>query len=79
MSDDNVVSFPGTDAGKEKEKAAAKDAAPDDVLKAAVGRYDDVIIIGLNSAGGQCISSMPLREAVYELSRAIHRIHEYME
>lgn len=77
MSDDNIVSFPGVDAEKTKEKSAT--ATADDALKAAIGRYDDVIIIGITAIGGQCISSMPLREAVYELSRAMHRIHDSIE
>ena len=77
MSDDNIVSFPGVDTEKPKEKPA--EATADEALLAALGRYDDVIIIGLNAGGGQCVSSMPLREAVYELSRAIHRIHDHME
>lgn len=77
MSDDNIVTFPGVDPEKAKEKPV--NATADEALLAALGRYDEVIIIGINASGGQCISSMPLRDAVYELSRAMHRIHEHME
>lgn len=77
MSDDNIVNFPGW--GGDKKEEMVNSIVADDALKAALGRYKDVIIIGITETGGQCISSMPLKDAVYELSRAIHRIHDYMD
>ena len=74
MSDDKVVNFPGTN-GPEK-AGDDKRVTADDVLVAALGKYDDVVMIGISPGKAQCISTLPILLAVYELSRAIHRIHE---
>lgn len=74
MSDDKIVNFPGTN-GPEKEEAHYITA--DDVLKAALGEFEDVVIVGVGPNKAKCISSMPLKFAVFELSRAIHRIHDH--
>lgn len=74
MSDDKVVNFPGT-KGNEK-TGNVRDATADDVLMAALGEFEDVVVIGVGPGKAKCISSMPLKDAVYELSRAIHRIHD---
>lgn len=74
MSDDKVVNFPGTN-GPEKTEAEKRVTA-DDVLMAALGKYDEIVIIGIKPGKAQCISTVPIQLAVYELSRAIHRIHE---
>lgn len=72
MSDDKVVNFPGT-SGPEKESDTG--VSTDDVLTAALGKFEDVVIIGIGPGQAKCISTMPLQLAVFELSRAIHRIH----
>lgn len=72
MSDDNVVSFPGTN-GPEKNEDSGVSA--DEVLAAALGQFEDVVIIGIGPGKAKCISTLPLQLAVFELSRAIHRIH----
>ncbi len=74
MSDDKVVNFPGTN-GPEK-TPEEKRVGADDVLLAAMGKYDDVVLIGIGPGKAQCISTVPIQLAVYELSRAIHRIHD---
>ena len=74
MSDDKIVKFPGTN-GPEK-TPEEKRVSADDVLAAALGKYDDVVLIGIGPGKAQCISTVPIQLAVYELSRAIHRIHE---
>lgn len=74
MSDDKVVNFPGTNGPDTKE--TAKEVSADDILAAALGQFEDVILIGIAPGKAQCISTMPLQLAVFELSRAIHRIHE---
>lgn len=73
MSDEKVVNFPGTNG---PEKTPDKAVTADDVLSAALGQFDDVIIIGIGPDRAQCISTLPLQLAVYELSRAIHRVHD---
>ena len=74
MSDDKIVNFPGTNgpepASEEKRITA------DDILLAAMGKYDEVVLIGIGPGKAQCISTVPIQLAVFELSRAIHRIHE---
>lgn len=72
MSDDKVVNFPGTN-GPERE---VPEVSADEILMASMGKFEDVIIIGIGPGKAQCISTMPLQLAVYELSRAIHRIHD---
>lgn len=74
MSDDKVVNFPGTN-GPEPTKEEKRVTA-DDVLMAALGKYEDVVLIGIGPNKAQCISTVPIQWAVYELTRAIHRIHE---
>ena len=72
MSDDKVVNFPGTNGPITENK---KKVSADEVLAAALGQFDDVVIIGIGVGKARCISTMPLQLAVFELSRAIHRIH----
>ena len=72
MSDDKVVNFPGTNGPITEKK---KEVSADEVLAAALGQFDDVVIIGIGVGKARCISTMPLQLAVFELSRAIHRIH----
>lgn len=74
MSDDKVVNFPGTNGPDKTEDS--KEISPDEVLLAAMGQFEDVVIIGIGPGKAKCISTMPLQLAVFELSRAIHRIHE---
>lgn len=71
---DNIVSFPGSDAKEESNKFTA-----DDALNKCLGRYEDVIVIGLGKGKAQCVSSIPLDETIYELSRAIHILHRYID
>ena len=73
MSDDKVVNFPGTNGPENKDEKPRVTA--DDVLMAALGEFEDVIVIGVAPNKAKCISSLPLQLAVFELSRAIHRIH----
>ena len=75
MSDDKVVNFPGTN-GPEKGEEKPKEVSADDILTASIGQFEDVVIIGLGPGKAQCISTLPLQLAVFELTRAIHRIHE---
>ena len=74
MSDDRIINFPGTN-GPEKTEAEKRITA-DDILLAAMGKYDEVVLIGIGPGKSQCISTVPIQLAVFELSRAIHRIHE---
>lgn len=74
MSDEKVVNFPGTNGPDHKDDAP--EVGADDILLAAMGKFEDVVIIGIGPGKAQCISTMPLQLAVFELSRAIHRIHE---
>jgi hypothetical protein len=77
MSDDNVVSFPGKDGKEEKETKATRQ--PDDLLELAKGRYDEVVIIGMNSSGSQCISSIGAEEAIFHLHRAVYKLHAFLD
>lgn len=77
MSDDNIVSFPGVDkpdGGKENPYVDA-----DTLLQAAIGKYDDVVLIGLGPSKSQCVSSVAIQDAIYELSRAIYKLHVFMD
>lgn len=74
MSDDKVVNFPGTNGPDKNEEV--KEVTADEVLVAALGQFEDVVVIGIGPGKAKCISTMPLQLAVFELSRAIHRIHE---
>lgn len=69
----SVVSFPG---GKEP---PPKDPSADEVLMSAVGKYKEVVLIGINHNKAQCVSSVPITQAIFELSRALHRLHGYLE
>jgi hypothetical protein len=51
----------------------------DDILSAAIGKFTDVIIIGVRDDAAQLISSMSLDEAIFELSRAMHRVHLHID
>lgn len=75
MSDDKVVNFPGTNGPSGSEEKDERFNA-DEVLAAAMGEFEDVVIIGIGPGKAKCISTMPLQLAVFELSRAIHRIHD---
>lgn len=75
MSDEKIVNFPGTN-GPESKDSPEKKIGADDVLAAALGQFDDVVLIGIGPGKAQCISTLPIQLAVFELSRAIHRIHE---
>lgn len=72
---DNIVNFPGSDG----EKESKADFTADDALNQCLGKYDEVIVIGLGKGRAQCVSSVPLDEAIYELSRAIHILHRYID
>ena len=74
MSDDKIVNFPGTNGPEPTPEE--KRITADDVLLAAMGKYDEVVLIGIGPGKAQCISTVPIQLAVFELSRAIHRIHE---
>ena len=77
MSEDNIVSFPGVEkpVGPEPEKRVSADQ----ILEAAMGKYDDVILIGLGLKKSQCVSTVAIQDAIYELSRAIYKLHIYMD
>ena len=74
MSDDKIVNFPGTNGPEPAPEE--KRITADDILLAAMGKYDEVVLIGIGPGKAQCISTVPIQLAVFELSRAIHRIHE---
>lgn len=74
MSDDKVVNFPGTNGPETPEDK--DEVTADETLLAAMGKFEDVVIIGIGPGKAQCISTLPMQLAVFELSRAIHRIHD---
>lgn len=71
---DNVVEFP---SGKKEEGGTAISA--DEALDLCKGRFEEVIVIGIRDDSAQCISTVPVTEAIYELSRAIHILHNYID
>lgn len=77
MSDDNIVSFPGVDKPEGEKDKPHVDA--DTLLEAAIGKYDDIIMIGLSHNKSQCVSSVAVQDAIYELSRAIYKLHMFMD
>lgn len=74
---DNVVEFPG--AKEEVKIDPALSAAADEVLQLAVGRYEEVIVIGIKANAAQCITSLALGQTIFELSRAIHKLHDAID
>ena len=72
---DNILRFPGSEGPEE----SRQEFTADDALTKCIGKFDAVIIIGLNDNKAQCVSSVPLDEAIYELSRAIHILHRYID
>ena len=78
LSDDNVVSFPGTSL-PEKEAEPRKSVTADDLLAAAIGEFEDVIIVGIKSKTAQCLSTVALQQIVYEMSRVTFKIHEKID
>jgi len=77
MSEDNIVSFPGVE--KPEGEGEAPRVSADKLLEAAIGQYDDVIIIGMGPRKSQCVSSVAVQDAIYELSRAIYKLHIFMD
>ena len=71
---DNIISFPGTSKDEPEDRMTA-----DELIEMARGRFDEVIILGSRGEGAQCLSTMPVDEAIYELSRAIHILHNYLD
>ena len=71
---DNVFQFPGTES-----KESPAEFTADDALKKCLGVYKDVIIIGIANEKAQCVSTVALDEAIYELSRAIHILHRHID
>lgn len=70
---DNVIDFPGKNGSNEPPLTA------DEVIEMARGKFDDIIILGSRGEDAQCLSTYPLDEAIYELSRAIHILHNYID
>lgn len=78
MSDDKNNVFQLHKGGKD-EPPPPDGPTADEVLESAMGKYTDVIVIGLRDDAAQCISTVGLDQAVYELSRAIHKLHIYID
>lgn len=73
-----MVTFPGVDKPQSGDEDVKRVNA-DQILEAAIGKYDDVVLIGLGPKKAQCVSSVAIQDAIYELSRAIYKLHIYME
>lgn len=71
----NVISFPGGEGGGEP----PRDLTADEILTSCLGKYEEVLIVGLNANKGQLITTLGLEDSVYELSRAIYKLHGYLE
>ena len=72
-----VISFPGG-VGQGGDETPPEVTA-DEILTAAVGKYENVLIIGLTPTKAQCITTISLEQSVYELSRAMYKLHGYIE
>lgn len=72
---DNIVRFPGSD----DPESTQPEFTADDALQKCIGKYKEVVIIGVGDGKAQCVSTVPLDEAIYELSRAIHILHRYID
>lgn len=72
---DNIVKFPGSDDPEQTQT----EFTANDALQKCMDKYEQVVIIGLCEGKAQCISTVPLDEAIYELSRAIHILHRYID
>lgn len=73
---ENVINFPGFDGPKGDD---TPQISADDALEHCKGKFDDVIIVGISNSRGQCVSTVGLDEAIYELSRAIHILHNFID
>lgn len=76
---DNIVIFPGAEAPCESGDDTKRKFTADDALNKCMGKFDEVIVIGISSERSQCISTVALDDAIYELSRAIHILHRYID
>lgn len=73
---DNIVDFPGK---KGSDGSRDSTMSANDALAVCKDKFDDVIVIGLKADNAQCVSTVSLSEAIYELSRAIHILHNYID
>ena len=73
---DNIVNFPGSDRPEDE---PSPEFTADHALEKCMGKFDEVVIIGIGVGKAQCVSTVPLDEAIYELSRAIHILHRYID
>jgi hypothetical protein len=71
---DNVVEFPG-----KEDKPKGHVLTADEALKSSVGRFTDVLIIGINEDSTKLISTITGPDSVYELSRALHVLHRCLD
>ena len=76
---DNVIEFQKGVQGKAETAPEPTGPTADDILKDSLGKYKDVIIIGITEDRAQCLATLGLDEAVYELSRALHRLHCHID
>lgn len=74
---DNVIEFGKKPAEKRDEPPQGPSA--DEILRDAIGKYQGVVLIGVNKERAQCLSTLSLDEAVYEVSRALHRLHCFID
>lgn len=72
---DNIVKFPGSDDSE----PAQSEFTANDALQKCMDKYEHVVIIGIGDGKAQCVSTVPLDDAIYELSRAIHILHRYID
>lgn len=76
---DNIIHLSGVKGTMADEPREPTGPTPDEILNECVGKYEDIIVIGITQDKSQCLSTMGLDEAVYELSRALHRLHCYID
>lgn len=73
---DNVIKL---HKGKGTDETPPQGPTADEVLNAALGKYDDVILIGIRHDAAVCSSTVGIDEAIYELTRAIHRLNCFID
>lgn len=71
---DNIVEFPGVE-----EKSKTRHLTADDALTSSIGRFTDVVIIGINDDSTKLISTVSGPDSIYELSRALHVLHRCLD
>lgn len=83
---DNIIDFKNPKKKDVKVDEAAGNPEPqeeinraEECLKAAAGRFEDVIIIGIAANNTTCLLTVGPEEAIYEFTHAIYQLNKNID